>query len=86
MPMTRKNIVSAKLKAKRFIRDADAALARLDQENAERGSYNPQLQQYVAAPRAPHATDRSQGSAETAQLRRTSMDLTRALATLRSRD
>ncbi|ALY10214.1 hypothetical protein SALGADO_46 [Arthrobacter phage Salgado] len=86
MPMTRRNIISAKLKAKRFIRDADAALARLDAENETRGAWDPELQRYVGAPRPSSGHDRSGGSPQTAQLRRTSMDLTRSLAKLRSRD
>ncbi|ATW59920.1 hypothetical protein SEA_WALTZ_43 [Arthrobacter phage Waltz] len=86
MPMTRKNINAARLKAKRFIRDADAALARLDAENEHRGAWDPNIERYVGAPRPAQPHDRSGGSPETGQLRRTSMDLTRALATLRSRD
>lgn len=85
MTMTREKIILTRRLALKFVKACDAALARLDHENAQRGAWNPTTQAYEEAPRpaAPH--DTSGGSPETAALKRNSMDLTRSLAELRRR-
>lgn len=71
--MNRQQIKDAKAEAKRFITDCDAALDRLDDE----------LEQNSWRTDGPQPGDHSSGSRQTGQLRRTSLDLTRALARMR---
>lgn len=73
MSMTRQKIEAAQAEARRFLEAADAALARLDEENTRRIYPQP----------GPTPDDYSYGSAATGALRRRSMDLTRSLADLR---
>ncbi|QIG58539.1 hypothetical protein PQE18_gp61 [Arthrobacter phage DrSierra] len=85
--MTRAQIKAAQAEARRFIKAADEALARLDEEVARRDqSYDVRGKLGYDGPRpAPGASpdDYSYGSAATGTLRRRSMDLTRTLADLR---
>ncbi|MDQ0735156.1 hypothetical protein [Arthrobacter agilis] len=71
--MNRKEITDARAKAVQFILDSDAAIGRLDRELKDRSWGDGK----------PKASDHSSGSPETGQLRRTSLDLTRALARMR---
>lgn len=85
--MTRANIEAARAEAQRFIKAADDALARLDEENAHRDESAAWRAAHgydgPVAPSGPAPHDYSYGSKATGTLRRRSMDLTRTLADLR---
>jgi hypothetical protein len=88
MSMDRRKIEESIKEARRFIVTAQAAIERLNYENAERdaraddrarrGFDGPRI-----APGSSSPGDYSYGSPETGALRRHSMDLTRKLAELR---
>ena len=71
--MNRQQITEARAEAERFIADADAAIERLDFE----------LANSTWRTDGPKPDDYSYGSRQTGQLRRTSLNLTRALAAMR---
>ncbi|WIC90213.1 hypothetical protein SEA_VROOMVROOM_63 [Arthrobacter phage VroomVroom] len=89
MSMTRDKIEEAMAEATRFLQAADEALAKLDQEVADRDDRyaSAAAQGYAYAvdhDPGPKPSDYSYGSAATGTLRRRSMDLTRALSKLRT--
>lgn len=88
MSMTRAKIQESIADARRFIVTAQAALERLNAENAERDEhYDDLARRGFDGPRPEPGTsspeDCSYGSPETGALRRHSLDLTRTLARLR---